>query len=122
MATFTPRRVLLVEDCPDHRDTLRILVQLWGHEVEVAADGRQGLEKGLAWRPQVGVLDLRLPRLDGYELARRLREALGDSVRLIALTAYGEEADRRRALRAGFDAHMTKPADTDELARLLTGG
>jgi CheY-like chemotaxis protein len=82
-------RVLLVEDHPDGRETLKLLLELCGYQVEAAADGRQGVEKGLAWRPEVAVVDIGLPLLDGYEVARRLRAALGGRVRLIALTAYG---------------------------------
>jgi CheY-like chemotaxis protein len=111
--------VLLVEDMLDGRATLRNLLELWGHQVETAADGRQGLEKGLAWRPDVAVLDIGLPGLDGYEVARRLRAALGSRVVLIALTAYGSPEDRQRAFDAGFDYHLTKPASPYELRRLL---
>ena len=84
------RRVLVVEDCPDSRSSLRLLLELCGHEVEAAADGPEGLEKGLAWRPEVAVVNLGLPKLDGYEVARRLRAALGGRVALIALTGYDE--------------------------------
>jgi len=114
-----PRRVLLVEDHVDSRDMLRILMRLWGHEVEVAEDGREGLERALAWRPDVAVVDINLPLLDGYEVARRVRAALGPAIRLIALTACG---DRGRAFEAGFDAHLRKPADPNELGRRLRGG
>jgi len=114
------RRVLVVEDNPDSRETLRTLLELWGHHVEVAGDGRQGVEKALDWRPEVAVVDIGLPLLDGYEVARRVKAAL-DGVRLIALTAYGQPQDRRRAFEAGFDIHLTKPADPDELRRLLAG-
>ena len=112
-------RVLLVEDHPDGRETLKLLLELCGYQVEAAADGRQGVEKGLAWRPEVAVVDIGLPVLDGYEVARRLRAALGGRVVLIALTANGEPKHRRRALEAGFDHHLTKPADVGELLRLL---
>ena len=112
-------RVLLVEDKLDGRATLRNLLELWGHKVETAADGRQAVEKGLAWRPDVVVLDIGLPLLDGYEVARQLRSALGGRVVLIALTAYGSPEDRQRAFDAGFDYHLTKPASPYELRRLL---
>ena len=116
------RRVLLVEDHPDSREMLRLLVELWGHQVEVAGDGLQGVRKALSWRPDVAVVDIGLPVLDGYEVARRLRAALNDDIRLIALTGYCQTRDRQNALDAGFDVHLTKPADTAELARLLGGG
>jgi two-component system, sensor histidine kinase len=112
-------RVLLVEDKLDGRATLRNLLELWGYKVETAADGRQGVEKGLAWRPDVAVLDIGLPGLDGYEVARRLRAALGGRLVLIALTGYGSPEDKQRAFDAGFDRHLTKPADPGELLRLL---
>jgi CheY-like chemotaxis protein len=119
IAAPVSRRVLLVEDNPDGRETLKLLLELCGHQVEEAADGRQGVEKALAWAPEVAVVDIGLPGLDGYEVARRLRAALGGRVVLIALTAYGEPEDRRRAFQAGFDIHLTKPADVGELLGLL---
>jgi CheY-like chemotaxis protein len=112
-------RVLLVEDNPDGRETLKLLLELCGYQVEEAADGREGVEKGLAWRPEVAVLDIGLPGLDGYEVARRLKAALGGRVVLIALTGYGSPEDRQRAFEAGFAHHLTKPADVEELLRLL---
>jgi CheY-like chemotaxis protein len=113
------RRVLVVEDNPDARESLRFVLRLMGHEVEVAGDGKQGLAKALGWRPEVALLDIGLPGMDGYEVARRTRAALGRGVRLIALTGYGSEEDRRRAFAAGFDFHLTKPADPEELLRLV---
>jgi CheY-like chemotaxis protein len=90
-----------------------------GFQVEEAGDGEEGLCKGLAWRPAAAVVDIGLPVLDGYELARRLRHALKTRILLIALTGYGQPEDRRRAFAAGFDHHLTKPADPDDLVRLL---
>jgi CheY-like chemotaxis protein len=116
------RRVLIVEDSPDGRETLKLLLELCGHEVEEAADGREAVEKALAWGPDVAVLDIGLPLLDGYEVARQLKAAFGGRVRLIALTAYGSPEDIRRAFEAGFDYHLTKPADTGWLLRLLQPG
>jgi CheY-like chemotaxis protein len=113
-------RVLLVEDKLDGRATLRNLLELWGHTVETAADGRQAVEKGLAWRPEVAGVDIGLPLLDGYAVARQLRSALGGGrARLIALTAYGSPEDRQRAFDAGSAHHLTKPADPAELRWLL---
>jgi CheY-like chemotaxis protein len=122
IAAPVSRRVLLVEDNPDGRETLRLLLELYGHIVEEAADGREGVEKALAWQPEVAVVDIGLPLLDGFEVARRLRAALGGHVLLIALTAYGQPEDIRLAFRAGFDHHLTKPADVGELLRLLQPG
>jgi CheY-like chemotaxis protein len=116
------RRVLVVEDSPEGRQTLQILLQIWGHQVEVAGDGAEGIAKALAWRPEVAVVDIGLPRVDGYQVARRLRAAFHDRILLIALTAYCQREDRERAFEAGFDVHMTKPADLEELARLVAEG
>jgi CheY-like chemotaxis protein len=113
------RRILVVEDHADSRDSLRLLLECWGHEVEVAEDGPRGLERALAWRPDVAVVDIGLPSLDGYEVARRVRDALGGGVFLIALTA---QSDRRRSFDAGFDVHVTKPANVAELYRLVNVG
>jgi signal transduction histidine kinase/CheY-like chemotaxis protein len=113
------RRVLIVEDNPDGRETLRTMLEMWGHQVEVAADGQQGLDQALALRPEVALVDIGLPLLDGYELARRVRAALGREIFLIALTGYGQPHDYRRAFEAGFDAHLVKPAEPEELHELL---
>src|SRR4051812_44203886 len=104
------RRVLLVEDNADSRVSLGLLLESWGLQVEVAGDGQEGLRKALDWRPEAAVVDIGLPLLDGYEVARRVR-ALDGEVVLIALTGYGSPEDRRLAFQAGFDAHKTKPAD-----------
>ena len=114
-----PRRVLVVEDNPDTRETLCLLLRLSGFQVEVAGDGLEGVRKALAWRPEAAVVDIGLPVLDGYEVARCLRQALADRILLVALTGYGQPEDRRRAFAAGFDHHLTKPADPDHLVRLL---
>lgn len=116
------RRVLLVEDNPDSRQTLRMLLEVWGHHVEVAEDGGVGVEKALTLRPEVGVVDIGLPVLDGLQVARRVRAALDDRICLIALTAYSQPEDRRRALEAGFDHFLSKPADLEELARIIGAG
>jgi signal transduction histidine kinase/ActR/RegA family two-component response regulator len=115
------QRVLIVEDNRDGRETLRQLLQLWGYQVEVAADGKEGVARALAGRPDVALVDIGLPVLDGYQVARQLRSSLGNSIFLSALTGYGQPEDRRRAFEAGFDAHMVKPVDPDELSRLLLG-
>jgi two-component system, sensor histidine kinase len=112
-------RILIVEDHPDGREALRKLLTLWGHEVEAAADGLRGVEKALAWRPNTAVVDIGLPELDGYEVARRLRHDLDSQIYLIALTGYGRPEDRVKALEAGFDIHLVKPVDPDLLRALL---
>jgi CheY-like chemotaxis protein len=114
------RRVLIVEDNCDGRETLRTLLQLLGHRVEVAEDGPAGLDKAVTWQPEVVLLDIGLPRLDGYQVARQLRRRFGDRILLIAHTGYGQPEDRRRAFEAGFNAHLVKPVDLRELCCLLT--
>jgi PAS domain S-box-containing protein len=116
------RRVLIVDDNSDMRTTLRMLLQLGGHEVEEAADGIQGLEMLLRLRPDVAFVDLGLPGRDGYELAQAVRSAPGgQSLCLVALTGYGQPQDRRRALEVGFNAYLVKPVYRADLARVLAG-
>ena len=112
-------RILIVEDLPDARDSLRVVLELLDYEVEVAADGVEGVRKALAWRPDVAVVDIGLPRLSGYEVAKQVRSELGNKVVLIALTAYTSPEDRQRAYDVGFNVHLPKPADVEELCRLL---
>jgi CheY-like chemotaxis protein len=114
------RRVVLVEDWPDTRESLRTLLEMMGHEVRVAADGSEGLKQVLEWQPDAAILDIGLPGLDGYHLAQHIRALLGDQIFLIALTAYATQEDQRRAYQAGFDAHLPKPADVEKLFRLLS--
>ncbi len=117
--------ILVVEDNRDIRDSLKSLLGLLGHRVEVASDGFEGIERGVALRPRVALIDIGLPGLDGYQVAHRLRSELGRGVRLIAYTAYGDPEDRVRALEAGFDLHLIKPLDwglfAPWLARALRG-
>jgi signal transduction histidine kinase/ActR/RegA family two-component response regulator len=114
------RDILIVEDNEDVRETLRVLLELSGHRVEEANDGVAGLEKVLAMQPEVALVDVGLPKMDGYELARRIR-ASKDIRRpfLVALTGYGLPEDRQRAFDAGFDAHIVKPVDKQALEDLL---
>ena len=97
------------------------LLGLWGFHVEVAQDGPRGVEAALARRPDVVVLDIGLPGIDGYEVARRLRVALGDDVLLVAWTGYDGRDDHRQAYDAGFDYHIAKASDPDILKRLPAG-
>jgi two-component system, sensor histidine kinase len=115
------RRCLVIEDHVDTAESLALLLRLIGHEVEVAFDATQGLETARGFRPEVILCDIGLPgALDGYAAARVLRaDPELRSAYLIALTGYGLEEDRRKALEAGFDTHLTKPADLDALRRLL---
>lgn len=114
-----PAHILIVEDASDIRNTLKDLLELLGYRVDVAADGKEGIELGLALRPDVALIDIGLPFTDGYEVARQLRGRLGNVVRLIAVTGYGQPADRARALAAGFDEHLTKPVAFPRLEALL---
>jgi CheY-like chemotaxis protein len=117
--TSCPLRVLIVDDCPDNRETTARLLRLWGCEVRLAADGAAALAAA-AWRPDVVLLDIGLPRMDGYEVARRLRaDPRTARTFLAALTGLARDEDRRRALAAGCDRHLAKPVDPDELLRLL---
>lgn len=114
------RRVLVVDDNEDVRVTTASLLELQGHEVASAADGEQALEVAHSWRPEVVLLDIGLPRIDGYEVARRMRrESWGEELFLVAMTGWGQDKDRQLAYEAGFDAHVTKPADPVRLDELL---
>ncbi|MBF5045263.1 response regulator [Aggregicoccus sp. 17bor-14] len=114
-----PRRILVVEDNPDARASLRELLELWGHSVETAPDGLQGLSAAVSSRPDVALVDIGLPGLDGYRLASELRARAGQDIRLVAITGYGGPEGHNRALAAGFDVHLVKPVQPDELARTL---
>ena len=109
-----PRRLLVVEDNVDARQTLRTLLETLGHEVHEAADGEAGVAAALERRPDLVFVDIGLPLLDGYEVARRLREAKFGA-RLVALTGYGRDDDVKRAREAGFDEHLLKPATLEQL-------
>jgi CheY-like chemotaxis protein/anti-sigma regulatory factor (Ser/Thr protein kinase) len=116
------RRILVIEDNADAREMLRMLLTLAGHEVHEAADGPAGLVVARTVGPDVALIDVGLPALDGYEVARRLRAAEeGKAMRLIAITGYGQADDRQRARQAGFDAHLTKPVSPERLAAAMDG-
>jgi two-component system, sensor histidine kinase len=115
------RHVLIVEDNPDGRESLRLLLELLGYQVEVAADGVEGVRKALQGHPEVAIVDIGLPRLDGYQVARKVRNALGPDVLLIAYTACDAEEVGRRVSEAGFDVHLVKPAALEQLAPCLAG-
>jgi CheY-like chemotaxis protein len=111
--------IVVVEDNPDGRETLAELLKLEGHRVDAAGDGLTGAELIVQQRPHVALVDIGLPTLDGYEVARFVRSRLGAAVKLIALTGYGQEQDKDRALQAGFDGHLVKPFDVERLFALL---
>jgi CheY-like chemotaxis protein len=118
-------RVLVVDDNVDSAQSMGLLLGLEGYEVEFAYDGEQALDCAARFAPDVVLLDLGLPRYSGYEVAQRLRtggehgDQLPDDVLLVAVSGYGRERDRQAALEAGFDLHLTKPADPDEVLRVL---
>ncbi len=114
--------VVIVEDNGDARDALSELIRLLGHHVHNAADGPSGVDLVLRVRPQVAIIDIGLPGLDGYGVVERVRTRLTKvRPRLIALTGFGQESDKKRALSAGFDAHLVKPPSLQSLIRILEG-
>jgi CheY-like chemotaxis protein len=116
------RRILIVDDNRDGTESLAMLLELMGHLAETAYDGEHALEIAETTRPEVVLLDLGMPGLSGYDVCRRIRaRPWGRDVVLIALTGWGQEADRRRTKEAGFDHHMVKPVDPAFLKRVLTG-
>jgi PAS domain S-box-containing protein len=117
----TPRRVLVVDDNVDAAVLLSELLATVGHDTRAAHDGPQALELLDHFAPEVAVLDIGLPVMDGYELAMRIHDKLGASCRLIALTGYGQEHDRRRSVQSGFRAHLVKPVDPARVLKLIDG-
>lgn len=116
-------RILVVEDEEDAREGLRMLLEACGYDVETAADGLDGLAKLEAGRPDAAIVDIDLPGLDGYELARRARAAPElQGIRLIALTGFGRDKDRRTAHEAGFNRHLTKPISFSILREAIDRG
>jgi PAS domain S-box-containing protein len=112
--------VLVVDDNADTADSAALLLRQSGHDVRVAYSGKAALESALAFQPDVVLLDLGLPEIDGYEVARRLRQnPVHKNVQLIAVSGYGQEADRKRSQEAGFDEHLLKPVDPAKLQELL---
>ena len=115
-----PRRILLVEDNEDIQEAMRELLEEMGHHVEVASDGVRGANRLLELRPDVALVDIGLPGIDGYEVARRVRSAPGGrDFYLVALTGYGGAEASARARAAGFDVHMVKPVSLTDLPRLV---
>jgi PAS domain S-box-containing protein len=117
------RRVLVVDDNEDSTETMATLIGLWGHEVRTAGDGATALRVAAEFRPHAVLLDIGLPHVSGYDVARQIREIPGlRDVRLIAMTGYGQEEDRKRSHDAGFTDHLTKPVPPDLLKELLAAG
>jgi len=113
------RRVLIVEDNDDVRDSLRALLEQSGHELYEAVDGPSGVERALEVRPDVVLIDLGLPGMDGYAVANSIRSAPGYSAVLVAITGYGQSEYRARATDAGFQAYLLKPVDPAELEKII---
>ncbi len=114
-------RVLVVDDNRDAANSLAVLIRMWGYDYRVAYDGLAGWEVAQTYQPDCLVLDIGLPRMDGYALARLIRQHPGlQGAKLVALTAYSDSAHAQRAQEAGFDYRLTKPADPAEIERLLT--
>ena len=117
-----PKRVLIIEDVAETRQSLAMMLRMWNHEVLHAGSGPEGLDRAREAKPDVAIIDIGLPGLDGYQVASRIRRegsAWSREVKLIALTGYGHESDRARALEAGFDVHVVKPLDPGELRGLV---
>lgn len=114
-----PRRILVVDDNADAADSLAMLLEVRGDEVRIAYDGLEALEAEGEFRPEVVLLDIGMPKLSGYDVAKRIRETRGDNVLIVAITGWGQEDDRKRARDAGFNHHFTKPVDFEMLLGLI---
>ncbi len=112
--------MLVVDDNTDAARALELVLKSLGHEARVEHDGERALKVAAAFKPDVVLLDLGLPGMDGFELARRLRKAQGPGLRVIAVTGWGQETDRQRSQEAGFDLHLVKPVDPQDLARIIS--
>ena len=120
---MTPRRlkVLVVDDNHDAAESLSMLLQLKGHEVRMAYDGENAVQLAADFRPHTVLLDLGMPKMNGYDACRRIRDhEWGAQMTLIAVTGWGQEEDRRKSTDAGFDGHLVKPVDPEALDELST--
>jgi CheY-like chemotaxis protein len=118
--TGPKRRILVVDDNRDEADSMAMMLRMMGHETNTAYDGLEAVQATAAFRPDVVLLDIGLPKMNGYEVARHIRkQPWGNGMALIALTGWGQEDDNRRALEAGFDHHLTKPMAAGALEKLL---
>ena len=115
---MTARRILVVDDNADSAETLALLLNLDGNETRIAHDGLEAVQAAAVFKPDVMLMDIALPKLDGYQVARKVRELpCGSEIMLVAVTGSGEESDRRDSHAAGFDAHFLKPVDYAALTR-----
>jgi CheY-like chemotaxis protein len=119
MRTAHPRRVLIVDDNVDAARTLGLMLESLGHRTRVAFDGANALKLAEEFAPEVVLLDLGMPGIDGFEVARRLRRTADPALHIIAVTGWGQDADRQRSRAAGFDLHLVKPVDAGLLAQAL---
>jgi CheY-like chemotaxis protein len=121
--TTRGHRILLVDDDPDSSEPLSLLLQSKGHETRVATDGAQAISVADEFKPNCVLLDLGLPKMDGYEVARRLRDRpYGSDVVIVALTGWAGREIRTKAAAAGFDYHIVKPVNWDEVEKIVRGG
>jgi CheY-like chemotaxis protein len=121
-SSIPPKRIFIVDDNQDAAEALAGLLQLEGHEVQVATSPKEALERMEAFRPEVALLDIGLPEMNGYELLRKLQSSPAlQKVRFIAVTGYGQSDDRERVRDAGFESHLVKPVSMSALARALIG-
>jgi CheY-like chemotaxis protein len=119
-AEFPQRRILIVDDNKDSADSLALLLEITGNQTYMAHDGIEAVEAIEKHRPEVVLLDIGLPKLDGHEVCRRVRaQPWGKDILVIALTGWGQEDDRRKSEEAGFDGHLVKPVDYERLLKLL---
>ena len=114
-----PRRIVIVEDNVDVRELLRLKLKRLGHAVDAVGDGHEGVRAIVEVKPDLALVDIGLPGLDGYQVAIKVRESLGDGVVLVAVSGFGQPEDKRKALDAGFNEHITKPADVSDIENLL---
>ena len=119
---MTRRRVLIVEDNQDAGEMYRILIELAGHEAVLAENGALGLELFKSEQPDIALVDIGLPGMDGYAVARELRAICPDGMRLVAVSGYALAEDQAKATEAGFALHVAKPPDPNQIERLLAAG
>jgi CheY-like chemotaxis protein len=116
-----PKRILVTDDNQDAAKSLSMLLRLNGHEVETVFDGESAVAKAETYRPDIMLLDIGLPDMNGYDVCRTIRQTpWGKSIRMVALTGWGQEQDRRNAREAGFDDHLVKPVDPQVLRRAVS--
>jgi CheY-like chemotaxis protein len=119
-APVVPRRVLIADDNRDGAESLGMLLRMEGHDVLIVHDGRAATEAFATFGPEVALLDIGMPEISGYEVARSVRQGpFGHSVTLVAITGWGKDTDKARALAAGFNHHFTKPVEPEELMKVL---